>query len=90
MRRVRWPIAVLAALTMLSMRSDWSACAARKENPLVVTLGPEVVVAQSEEEKHPWGVWQFPSITRLDSGRLRVSFSQTVDSAALDSVRKHF
>jgi hypothetical protein len=89
-RRERWSIPVLAALTMLLARGDWSACAARKENPLVVTLGPKVVVAQSEEEKHPWGGWQFPSITRLDSGRLRVSFSQTLDSASLNTVRKHY
>lgn len=63
--------------------------AAEGGNAIVVTLGPEVVVARSNEEKHPWGVWQFPSIGRLSDGRLRVSFSQTVDSAALDTVRKH-
>ena len=87
-RRERWSIPVLAALTMLLARGDWSASAARKENPLVVTLGPKVVVAQSEEEKPLGGC--APLDHAPDPGRLRVSFSQTLDSASLNTVRKHY
>lgn len=48
------------------------------------------VVAQTDKERHPWGVWQFPGITRLDKHLLEVTFSRTVDSASLDSAKKRY
>ena len=53
-----------------------------------IELADEIVVAQTTEEQHPWGVWQFPSITRLAEDLLEVAFSRTVDSASLDSAKK--
>ena len=53
-----------------------------------VQLNEPVIVAQSEEAKHPWGVWQFPGITRIRPGLLAVMFSRTIDSGALDA-EKH-
>lgn len=44
-----------------------------------VTLGPPTVVAQTDVTELPWGVWQFPGITRPDPGRLVVSFSRSED-----------
>ena len=59
-----------------------------EEVELDVELGEPVVVAQAEAARHPWGVWQFPTITRLAPDLLEVSFSQSVDSASLDSAKK--
>ncbi|MCF7853326.1 MAG: glycoside hydrolase [Candidatus Pacebacteria bacterium] len=55
---------------------------------MTIDMNTEIVVAQTTEEQHPWGVWQFPSITRLADNLLEVTFSRTVDSASLDSARK--
>jgi len=60
-----------------------------EEQPVIqVESEKPVVVAQSDQERHPWGVWQFPSITRLADNLLEVTFSRTVDSASLDSAKK--
>lgn len=55
-----------------------------------IDLADETVVAQTVEQEHPWGVWQFPCITRLADERLEVTFSRTVDSASLDSAKKRY
>ena len=55
---------------------------------MAIDMKKEIVVAQTSEEKHPWGIWQFPSITRLADDLLEVTFSRTVDSASLDSAKK--
>lgn len=47
-------------------------------------------VAQTDEHRHPWGVWQFPDIKRLGKGLLEVTFSRTVDNASLDSAKKRY
>jgi len=49
-----------------------------------------VVVAQTDQEHHPWGVWQFPTIRRLEKRVLEVTFSRTVDNASLDSAKKRY
>lgn len=53
-----------------------------------IEFGKRTVVAQSDQDRHPWGVWQFPCITRLGVDGLEVTFSRTVDSASLDSAKK--
>jgi len=53
-----------------------------------IAYGEPTIVAQSATDKHPWGVWQFPSIVRLEDDLLEVTFSRTVDSASLDSASK--
>jgi len=55
---------------------------------MAIDMKKEIVVAQTSEENHPWGIWQFPSITRLADDLLEVTFSRTVDSASLDSAKK--
>jgi hypothetical protein len=58
------------------------------EIAMKVNVGEAVVVDQTDQEQQPWGVWQFPTITRLEVDLLEVSFNRTVDSAALDSASK--
>ncbi len=55
-----------------------------------IEFGEQVVVAQSNQERHPWGVWQFPGIARLADDMLEATFSRTVDSASLDSAKKRY
>jgi len=53
-----------------------------------IEIGKEVVVAQTDEPKHPWGVWQFPAIARQEPEVLSLSFSRTIDSGTRDTVKK--
>jgi len=55
---------------------------------MTIDMNRAIVVAQASEEQHPWGVWQFPSITRLGDNLLEAAFSRTMDSASLDSAKK--
>jgi len=55
-----------------------------------IDMTQEIVVAQALEQTHPWGVWQFPAITRLADDLLEVTFSRTVDDASLDSAGKRY
>ncbi len=50
-----------------------------------VECGDPVVVAQSRQERHPWGEWQFPAILRPSAEEWEVVFSRTVDDASLGS-----
>lgn len=59
-----------------------------QSNTFGVQLDDPVVVAQATEAGHRWGVWQFPTITRLADNLLEVSFSRSIDSASLDSAKK--
>jgi hypothetical protein len=58
------------------------------EHYIAIDIHKEIVVAQTTAKQHPWGVWQFPSITRLGDTLPEVTFSRTVDSASLDSAKK--
>ena len=53
-----------------------------------VGLAEEIVVAQTDQPEHPWGVWQFPTIVRIGPDVLGVSFSRTIDSGSRDTAKK--
>jgi hypothetical protein len=64
--------------------------ASREGRTVLIESRAAVVVAQSDQEQHPWGVWQFPTIRRLADNDLEVTFSRTVDDASLDSADKRY
>lgn len=44
-----------------------------------VTLGPPVVVAQAEEAKLPWGIWQFATLSEPEPGTILLAFNMNED-----------
>lgn len=54
--------------------------AGQPESPIEVVLGEPAVVAVSRPGENRWGVHQFPTIYRLDEGRLAVTYSAYLDT----------
>jgi hypothetical protein len=59
-----------------------------RECTVGVKLDEPVLVAQTVNAKEPWGIWQFPAITRPSPDMLEVSFNLTVDDSTLDTASK--
>ncbi|NLX54884.1 MAG: exo-alpha-sialidase [Planctomycetaceae bacterium] len=74
-------LAVTASIVLLTAGDGPQATASDKPwmEQVTVTVGPPVVVAQAVETGLVWGVWQFPTISRPEPGKLLVAFNMNED-----------
>jgi len=86
----RGPSAARAAGALAALLAGaWAGADEKGPSALNVTLGREVLVAQTNRARLPWGVWQFPNVFHLGPKALGVAYQRFVDNAALDSAAKH-
>lgn len=88
MKRKIWKI--ITPLVMYLGVNAMSQAPAKEPRSMHIEYGKPTIVAQTDMNTHPWGVWQFPIIRRLEKSVLEVTFSSTVDSVSRNSAKKRY
>ena len=56
--------------------------------PIKVEVGEPIIAAQGQEPNYPWGVWQFPNISRISKDELVVTYQKFIDCASLSAKKQ--